>query len=360
MKSSAQTEALATAWLARRDSGHFSAAEEAELAEWLQASTANRVAFIRLEAAWQQANRLKVLGSGVSPGHVPPPDAWRHSPYFAGLRGAAAVAEPTSCADRSHDAGLLKRSASRAVRPYTSRRVFKAMVAGLLLVLTASSAWIYWPRGPVYRTEVGVAAAVPMVDGSKVTLNTNSKVRIAVSETERRVELEQGEAFFEVASDARRPFVVSTGSLQVVATGTKFAVRREADQFRVVVTEGRVRVEKREGGREVPLAQISAGGIAYTRGDGVLMQEQPLARVEEALSWRNGFVVFHQTTLAEAVAELNRYNTRKIVIKDPAIAAIRISGNFRAANGDAFARLLEDGFPIRAELSDTRIILRSE
>ena len=91
-----------------------------------------------------------------------------------------------------------------------------------------------------------------------------------------------------------------------------------------------------------------------------MMQSQPAERVEEALSWRTGFVVFHDTPLIEAVQELNRYNTRRIVIEDPRIATTRISGNFRAANGDAFARLLEDGFDIRAEFSDAQIVLRAK
>jgi hypothetical protein len=125
-----------------------------------------------------------------------------------------------------------------------------------------------------------------------------------------------------------------------VAVGTKFAVRLETDQVRVLVSEGRVRIEKQEDDHKVTLAQIASGSIGYTRGgEGVLTQAQSAERVEEALSWRTGFVVFPDTPLIEAVQELNRYNTRRIVIEDPRIATMRISGNFRAANGDAFARL---------------------
>ncbi|MBM0104858.1 FecR domain-containing protein [Steroidobacter sp. S1-65] len=344
--SSAQIEAQAAQWLARRDSGQLTATETAELAAWLDASTANRVAFIRLESAWRQADRLKVLGAGLKPGELPSPGEWRHSPYFATRQDElpATTTPPAQQASR---------------RP--SLRAITAVAASLVLAIVGVMAMLHWSRGSTYETDIGVASSIPMPDGSKVTLNTDSKIRVAVTDTERRVELEQGEAFFEVFKDEQRPFVVVSGSLRVVAVGTKFAVRLDADQVRVLVSEGRVRIEKQEGDQKVPLAQIASGGIGYTRGgEGVLTQTQPVERVEEALSWRTGFVVFHETPLIEAVQELNRYNTRRIVIEDPSIADTRISGNFRAANGDAFARLLEDGFDIRAEFSDARIVLRAK
>jgi transmembrane sensor len=344
--SSAQIEAQAAQWLARRDSGQLTATETAELAAWLDASTANRIAFIRLESAWQQADRLKVLGVGLEPGELPSPGGWRDSPYFASRQDEFPVAAIPP---------------ARQAGPRTLIRAIGAVAASLLLAIVGAMAVLHWSRDSTYETDIGVASSIPMPDGSKVTLNTNSKIRVTVTDTQRRVELEQGEAFFEVFKDEKRPFVVLSGSLRVVAVGTKFAVRLDADQVRVLVSEGRVRIEKQEGDQEVALAQIASGGIGYARGgEGVLTQVQPAERVEEALSWRTGFVVFHDTPLIEAVQELNRYNTRRIVIEDPRIASTRISGNFRAANGDAFARLLEDGFDIRAEFSDAQIVLRAK
>jgi transmembrane sensor len=102
---------------------------------------------------------------------------------------------------------------------------------------------------------------------------------------------------------------------------------------------------------------LAAGGIARTDGDGVLVQEKPLAEVEEALSWRTGYMVFHESTLADAVAELNRYNVRKIVIEDPDVAGIRLSGKFRTTDFEAFIRLISDGFPIHVRQASDRIIL---
>lgn len=182
-------------------------------------------------------------------------------------------------------------------------------------------------------------------------------LHVSLSAVERGVQLERGEAFFDVAKDPRRPFIVHAGALRVTAIGTKFSVRREADQLRVVVTEGRVQVAKSDHGGQMPVAQLAAGNIAHTQGEGILVQQQPLSRLEELLSWRTGFIIFHDTPLAEAVAEFNRYNSRTIVIDDPAVAAMRISGNFRTTNGAAFVRLLEAGFPIRARSGEAQIVL---
>jgi transmembrane sensor len=148
--------------------------------------------------------------------------------------------------------------------------------------------------------------------------------------------------------------------LRVVVLGTKFSVRQDPGELRVLVTEGRVQVARSDGGRDVPIVLLSTGSVAHMRDDGMLVRQQSLSRLEESLSWRTGFIVFHGTPLSEAVAELNRYNQRKILIQDPSIAALRISGNFRATNGDAFARLLEDGFPIHAEIGEQRIFLRAK
>jgi transmembrane sensor len=102
---------------------------------------------------------------------------------------------------------------------------------------------------------------------------------------------------------------------------------------------------------------VAAGNIAQANDQGVLLQTIQLAEVEEALSWRQGVLVFRQMTLADASAEFNRYNTRKIVIEDPNIAGLRVAGSFRANNVEAFVRLLERGYPLRAEEQDDRFVL---
>jgi transmembrane sensor len=217
---------------------------------------------------------------------------------------------------------------------------------------------------------VGEVASVPLRDGSNITLNTASTVRVELTPAERRIELERGEAFFVVAKDQNRPFVVQAGRKRVVAVGTQFSVRRDGDELRVIVTEGTVRLESARplhvkggdaqdsiGSASPELARLSAGAVARATDGDVLVQEKSIREAEEALTWRAGYLTFHETTLAEAVEDFNRYNMHKIVIEDPRVAAIRISGTFRPTNYAAFIRLLHDGFSINAKNLDEETAL---
>lgn len=357
MDSSIQIEERAAQWLARRESGAWSASDEAEFNAWLEQSTLHVVAFVRLEAAWNHAKRLKALSAGVQPGTVPSPEDWRLAPFF----DRVAPPDVATSAPASEGSGLSSREEecqSTTPEPPTLAPTFSrnrwAIAASLLVAIGASIAVYMWPFGSAYHTPVGGIASVPMSDGSKVTLNTDSRIRLALTETERRVELERGEAFFDVAKDPTRPFVVAAGAKRVIAVGTQFSVRRDGDDVRVFVTEGRVRVEDetepaaRAGSNEDKLLTLSAGSIARASDAGVLVQETTVPEIENYLSWRTGYLIFRDMALADAIAEFNRYNTRKIVIEDSAVAAIRLSGKFRATQFEAFVRLLEEGFPVRA------------
>jgi transmembrane sensor len=346
MDSLSQIKDVAAQWLARRGSETWSAADEAQLEQWLNASTGNRVAFLRLQAAWQEADRLKILGAGFDRGVVPSLEDFRAAPFFKHIGRQVPASEVSALPERpaTPDPGILK-------------PIVRWAVAASMLLAVALFTWNYaFTAGNVYATPVGVTAAVPLSDGSKITLNTDTEIRVAVTETERRVNLEQGEAFFDVAKDPKRPFIVRAGDKLITAVGTQFSVRRDHDDVRVVVTEGEVRVEQANRG-SVPSTQVSAGGVASAQHDDVAVQQRPLPEVEELLSWRSGYVVFHENTLAEAVAEFNRYNIRKIVIQDPEVAGISISGNFRSTNVDSFAQLLEDGFPVVVDRQSDRIVL---
>jgi transmembrane sensor len=227
-------------------------------------------------------------------------------------------------------------------------------VLALGLVLVAALGWQRWPDDRVvYQTPVGGINTVPLEDGSRATLSTDSLIRVALESNERRVELDKGEVFFDVAKDPARPFVVLAGDQRVVAVGTKFSVRRNAEGIRVVVAEGLVRLE-RAGAKN---AELPAGAVARTTGADVMVHEQATREVEQLLSWRTGHIMFRDTALAEAVAEFNRYNVRKIVIADPAIADIRLGGSFRSDNVPAFLWLLQNGFPVAVEQRDDQVVL---
>ena len=331
---------IAAKWIARRASEDWSKADEAELDRWLDASAANLITFLRLEAAWNEADRLKVLGAGIEPGVVPSLEHFRASPFFRPLQAGQAVAT------------------TRATRLTRQRRrkFFAAAAAVLVVVAAALVAWST-QLPTAYSTPIGGTAAVPLADGSKVTLNTDSRIRVDVTEQERRIKLDHGEAFFDVIKDPSRPFTVLAGDKRITVLGTKFSVRREGDDVQVVVTEGLVRMEHAGAASEAPEAELTAGTVARAKDGNVVISKRSVTETQELLSWRVGYVVFHETPLDRAAAEFNRYNKRQIVVADPAVNEVTISGNFRATNVESFARLLAEGFPVEVELRADTIVL---
>ena len=143
--------------------------------------------------------------------------------------------------------------------------------------------------------------------------------------------------------------------------GTRFSVRRNPEDVRVVVTEGKVRLETRTGddGRAQPVSLLPAGSVATAGRNGVLVRSVPVADAERYLEWREGFLTFDDTSLAEAAAEFNRFNARKLELADATVADLRVGGNFRWSNAEGFARLLEQGFPVRVERHPERIVLHA-
>ncbi len=171
----------------------------------------------------------------------------------------------------------------------------------------------------------------------------------------REVWLDRGEAYFEVAHAANRPFVVHAGSRTITVLGTKFSVRRDGNRVIVSVLEGRVRVDRsdvrgQDNGESASSATITGGDVALADGASTLVTASSAERVQHALSWREGMLMFDQSTLADAAAEFNRYNRRQIIIADPQTASIRIGGTFRATNVDVFVRLLREAYGLRIEV----------
>jgi transmembrane sensor len=306
-------EQAAAAWITRRDVGPWTDADATAFEAWLDASLHHRVAYYRLHAAWKEADRLAAL--------------------------------------------LPQRAAVRSASHRSFARHPVALAASALLAL-ALGLGLYWQRagGPQeITTAVGALQRVNLPDGSVLTLNTDSAVRVEMSSTERRVQLQRGEAFFEVATEANRPFVVQADALRVVAVGTAFAVQRDGQRTQVVVSEGRVRVEPGRSG--VQPAALSAGSMLEAAADGLHARTLTGEQIDQQLSWRTGLIVFRDTPLADAVAQFNRYNNRKIVVADPRIAQLGVGGVFRATDQQVFLKLLETGFPVRAEQRGDQVLL---
>jgi transmembrane sensor len=208
-----------------------------------------------------------------------------------------------------------------------------------------------------YRTEIGGHETVPLKDGTRIELNTDTRLRTAVDAHARRVWLDRGEAYFEVSHDPSRPFVVDAGSRKVTVLGTRFSIRRDGDRVTVAVVEGRVRVDPTRPSPGAAREVITAGDMAVAQGPSILVAPRSTERVASALSWRRGMLTFDQATLAEAAAEFNRYNTRTLVITDPVAAKIRVGGAFEADNVQAFARLLHSAYGLRVQETDDAVMI---
>jgi len=364
-------EEAAVRWFIRREGGAWTDAQEAEFNVWLDGATAHRVAYLRVETAWQQSARMKALGAGVPSGVIPPPGEWGNTRFLKKTTAELQPAPVTSPEDSTQQVKFADVvTGHESARPATSRVSsrglglrFNAVAAGLLVALAAGAAlYIYtsgYFAGDRYATAVGGLDNVRLADGSHVTLNTDTSIRVRMTAKERHIDLVRGEAFFEVAKDPAHPFVVYAADQRIVAVGTKFAVRRDSEDVQIVVTEGEVRLAGADASEPIPVpTMLHAGAVAKTSRKEVIVNQDAAPDTQRLLSWRVGYVNFQDTTLSDAVAEFNRYNTRKIVIADPALAELRIGGNFRSNNTHAFLSLLQDRFPVTVEEGEDQVVLR--
>lgn len=316
-------EVRAADWIAERDrqDGRLPSERQAELEAWLSAATAHRVAFLRLDQAWQRADRLRAL-QGAAPAFTPPPPA---------PRGWAWAARPP----------------------------VRHAAAGLSLAMLALVLGLNFGNKPEptqsYATERGERESVTLTDGSKLTLNTATELRTEVTPQARQVWLEHGEAFFDIAHDAKRPFVVHAGKQTVTVLGTKFSLYRDGDKLRVAVLEGRVQVQAEQNRPAV----LTRADTALADAGNLLLTKLSPQQLTASLGWLQGKLVFNEVSLAEAARQFNRYGHKQLVIKDDAASRIVIGGVFDAANVEAFARLLHAGFGLQVQVQNEEIQISS-
>ncbi|QIL01369.1 hypothetical protein G7078_00195 [Sphingomonas sinipercae] len=319
MSRHALIEQQAAQWLIARDEPDWSAQKAQSLEDWLRESAAHQAAYWRLESSWRAADRVAVLGHSTVP-------ARRHARGRAGMALAASVAALVS-------------------------------LASLKLAQPASDPTVAALPAAAASTGVGGRRTIGLDDGSRVELNTATFLKVAYSPARRDVWLSRGEAYFDVAPNPARPFVVHAGQRLVTVLGTRFSVRMDGDKVTVAVEQGRVRVSEARGGAAAAATTIVAGNVAVGSGDSTLVAANALDRVENSLLWREGLIHFDDVTLGEAAAEFNRYNDRQIVVTDHAARKLRLGGTFRTSNIDAFARLLNDAYGLRVTHSADRILI---
>ncbi|TWC67877.1 FecR family protein [Pseudomonas sp. SJZ103] len=198
------------------------------------------------------------------------------------------------------------------------------------------------PYSAEFSTRVGEHRQVALPDGSVLDLNSRSVVAVHYEKDRRGVELKQGEAMFSVEHDTRRPFVVDAGAGQVTVTGTRFDVRRDDDQTRVMVEAGTVKVQGHSVDNVVTLTaglgtQVDSKGRVAAAYD---------VNTEELTAWRNGKLVFNNASLSEVVREVSRYREQPLRVGTPAVGRLRLTSVFKSDDTDALLKALPHILPV--------------
>jgi transmembrane sensor len=231
-------------------------------------------------------------------------------------------------------------------------RRMTAMAASLLVI---AGAGIYFAQGAGHRTPEtapairyvsarGEVRQIRLPDGGGMTLDADSAAIVQFAADRRSVQLTRGRAFFVVVHDPSRPFAVAAFDRRVIAVGTRFDVNLAADALTVTLEEGRLRVATAD--RAAGPVMLEAGQQLVERSgkDTVRTLGERTANV---IAWRTGLVSFDDQPLAEAAAVMNRYSRDQIVIGDPAVASIRVSGQFRAGEADRFAQTVAELYGLK-------------
>jgi transmembrane sensor len=306
--------AEAAAWVAKIHSSGRTSAMEAALKAWLATDATHARAFEIATTAWEAV------------GAIPSTAVPRIDPSL--------------------------RRARRRVR-------WRPALAAAALACVGIAVAIHF-RDPMFATGTGEQRSVTLADGSHLTLNTDSRVRVQFTDAQRRVELEAGEAFFEVAKNPQRPFIVTAGSESVVAVGTAFMVQRSITGGEIAITlvEGKVRVAPVEQSGNVVSAsavQVLTPGQRLRVKGSTPSLDQP--NIEAVTAWRRGEVVLDHTRLSDAVTEMNRYSQVKLVVSSSDSVGIEVSGIFRAGDSARFARAIADTYQLDVIEEPERILI---
>jgi len=328
-------ESQASDWVVRRRAG-LDAAAERELAAWL-AIPEQRAAYDRLAAMAEVFQRARSQG--------------------------AAITIVTQLESRTR----------------TRRRRRRIATSVAVACLAATGVW--WKITQPSRIAAPVVAEVfepirRLPDGSIVELKPGAEIAVRFEALIRRVDLVRGEALFRVEKDVARPFIVGAKGVDIRAVGTAFNVRLADTAVQVLVTEGKVRVEDAARGASLlpSVAASGAGEPVLTAGQAVQVEFERLAgpaqplqvadlrpeEIQERLAWRTPRFAFEGMALGTALSQLNKFNRDQIVLADPGLAELRISGTFSPDDPDTFARLVAATFNLRVERRERELVLVRE
>lgn len=301
-----ETKAEAAAWIVRLHADHRSGKDENAFRAWLLLKPENSRAFEAVTTLWDTADGLRAV-PGLSP----------------------------RLGERLH------------------RRTVLACVGALTAAGAAFAVWDVAYAG-VYETDIGEQKHVTLSDGTQVFLDTNTRIRERFTSSLREVELDRGRANFRVKPDFKRPFVVEVSGQRILADRTTLDVRRDGDRVSVVLLQGRATV--------LATAPAALERRVITRGERAIVAQNVAMHVDKPdlaplVAWQMGQAIFENDTLTAAVAEMNRYSNVRLIVDDPLIAKLRLSGVYRVGDNEAFAHSVAQLLPIMVERYPDHIAL---
>ncbi len=337
--------AEAAAWLASLGGPHRTPELEVRFGRWLAESEPHRIAWERVSDAWD-------LAGGLAAKIVP-----REEPEARNQPEARAESEARDQLEARAQRAVREQSAARRrVRPRGILRF-----AAVALLAGAAAAWVLLlSRGGAVSTGTGERRVLSLQDGSRITLNTDTRLVVRYDTEARRVRLERGEALFEVRRAPSWPFIVTAGGREIRALGTAFEVRRYGEQqVSITLVEGRISVAPAGAGARLPRQEVT---VLASPGQRVTFTPHEVPRLDkpvlkQVIAWQSGEVVFDDTRLSDAAEEMNRYSERRIVIEEPSVASLRVSGLFQAGDSLEFAQGVAETFGLRVESFGSRIVL---
>lgn len=340
---SAAIQDEAAYWYARLNSGEAADADWEKFDAWRAADPAHALAYAEISLVWEDIGELDLAASS--------------SRITSPAKSQIPLKKILSDAYSSLEAGLKN--------PFGKIAAFSGAAAALLAFI-----WLGALYGGVfdhrYETAIGAKRTITTNDGSQIELNTNSRLHVAFRLRTRRIFLEQGQAYFDVARNENRPFVVRANNSSVTVAGTRFDVDiSKKNKISVSVAEGLVKIalnnQNNKSGAPPIAAEVAVSGGKRFEGN-ILDNSHELreANIEDLLAWRKNRLIFHNTSLSEAVAELSRYSPIRLSISDQALADKTFSGVIQLDDPAAIILSLEAvSGAISVRLSETEVIFQA-
>jgi transmembrane sensor len=387
----------ASEWFVDFRVGDVDAAARERFDEWLRRSPEHIRAYMEIAKTYVELPAIKLAGKVDVDSLI----AYAHSGENVVPLSAAGTAQP----NQPHAMAAEPQRAGRMPRP---RRRFLAAAACAMILILAGAVWWQTQRFPLYATDIGERRSITLADGSTVDLNARSRLRVEFSGKERRVELLDGQALFQVAKDKNRPFIVASGEATVRAVGTQFDVYRKANGTTVTVLEGRVAVystahveqaapttesalapstgsphtsthsaaapqaSKSSSSGAAPQLPANPSGLVDPSGSGEIFlsageqvtvspeQVNPApahADIAVTTAWMQRRLIFDGSKLSDVVQEFNRYNKRQLVIEGAQLSDFHVSGVYSSSDPASLIRFLRDqpGVKITEDETEVRI-----